>query len=148
MHDRSVCETASTIARSAIKEAKAQGFRVNINCTLFGDADPERVARFFDSVKAMGVDGITVSPGYAYERAPDQEHFLNARAKQLFRDIFKRSSGGRRGRSANRAVLDFSLATRNTNARRTGVHSARCSAVASVLSARRRLRAYVSRIDG
>jgi hopanoid biosynthesis associated radical SAM protein HpnH len=80
----------------AIKEAKALGFRVNINCTLFNDADPERVARFFDSVKAMGVDGITVSPGYAYERAPDQAHFLNrARTKQLFRDIFRRGRGGR-----------------------------------------------------
>ena len=54
------------------------------------------MARFFDSVKAMGVDGITVSPGYAYERAPDQEHFLNrAKTKQLFRDIFKRGNGGK-----------------------------------------------------
>jgi len=38
----------------------------------------------------LGADGITVSPGYAYERAPDQQHFLNrTRTKQLFRDIFK-----------------------------------------------------------
>jgi len=97
MHDRSVCETGVyDRAVAAIKEAKARGFRVNINCTLFNDADPERVARFFDSVKAMGVDGITVSPGYAYERAPDQEHFLNrAKTKQLFRDIFKRGDGGK-----------------------------------------------------
>jgi hopanoid biosynthesis associated radical SAM protein HpnH len=97
MHDRSVCETGVyDRAVAAIKEAKARGFRVNINCTLFNDADPERVARFFDSVKAIGVDGITVSPGYAYERAPDQEHFLNrAKTKQLFRDIFKRGNGGK-----------------------------------------------------
>ena len=97
MHDRSVCETGVyDRAVAAIKEAKAKGFRVNINCTLFNDADPERVARFFDSVKAMGVDGITVSPGYAYERAPDQAHFLNrAKTKQLFRDIFKRGHGGK-----------------------------------------------------
>jgi hypothetical protein len=54
------------------------------------------MARFFDSVMAMGVDGITVSPGYAYERAPDQQHFLNRTAtKQLFRDIFKRGKGGK-----------------------------------------------------
>ena len=53
------------------------GFRVNINCTLFNNAEPERVADFFDDVTTMGVDGITVSPGYAYERAPDQQHFLN-----------------------------------------------------------------------
>jgi hopanoid biosynthesis associated radical SAM protein HpnH len=97
MHDRSVCEEGVyDRAVLAIKEAKAKGFRVNINCTLFNDADPERVARFFDSVKAMGVDGITVSPGYAYERAPDQAHFLNrTKTKQLFRDIFRRGDGGK-----------------------------------------------------
>jgi hopanoid biosynthesis associated radical SAM protein HpnH len=97
MHDRSVCEDGVyDRAVAAIAEAKAQGFRVNINCTLFNDADPERVARFFDSVAALGVDGITVSPGYAYERAPDQAHFLNrAKTKQLFRDIFRRGRGGK-----------------------------------------------------
>jgi hopanoid biosynthesis associated radical SAM protein HpnH len=97
MHDRSVCEEGVyDRAVAAIAEAKAQGFRVNINCTLFNDADPERVARFFDSVAALGVDGITVSPGYAYERAPDQAHFLNrAKTKQLFRDIFRRGRGGK-----------------------------------------------------
>jgi hopanoid biosynthesis associated radical SAM protein HpnH len=97
MHDRSVCEDGVyDRAVAAIAEAKAQGFRVNINSTLFNDADPERVARFFDSVAALGVDGITVSPGYAYERAPDQAHFLNrAKTKQLFRDIFRRGRGGK-----------------------------------------------------
>jgi hopanoid biosynthesis associated radical SAM protein HpnH len=90
MHDRSVCKTGVyDRAVSAIEAAKAKGFRVNINCTLFSDADPERVAHFFDNVATLGVDGITVSPGYAYERAPDQQHFLNrTRTKQLFRDIF------------------------------------------------------------
>ena len=92
MHDRSVCQPGVyDRAVSAIEAAKAKGFRVNINCTLFGDANPERVARFFDDVVALGVDGITVSPGYAYERAPDQQHFLNrANTKKLFRDIFSR----------------------------------------------------------
>ncbi len=77
-HDHSVCQAGVyDRAVAAIKAAKQRGFRVNINCTLFNTADPENVAAFFDSVKAMGVDGITVSPGYAYERAPDQQHFLN-----------------------------------------------------------------------
>jgi hopanoid biosynthesis associated radical SAM protein HpnH len=91
MHDRSVCQQGVyEKAVAAIKNAKAKGFRVNINCTLFNDAEPKRVARFFNDVKALGVDGITVSPGYAYERAPDQQHFLNrTRTKQLFRDIFR-----------------------------------------------------------
>ena len=93
MHDRSVCQQGVyEKAVAAIASAKAKGFRVNINCTLFTDAEPERVARFFDNVQALGVDGITVSPGYAYERAPDQKHFLNrARTKQLFREIFRRA---------------------------------------------------------
>ena len=97
MHDRSVCEEGVyERAVAAIAAAKERGFRVNINCTLFNDADPERVARFFDTVGALGVDGITVSPGYAYERAPDQAHFLNrTKTKQLFRDIFRRGRGGR-----------------------------------------------------
>ena len=93
MHDKSVCQQGVyEKAVAAIGNAKAKGFRVNINCTLFNDAQPKRVAAFFDDVKALGVDGITVSPGYAYERAPDQQHFLNrARTKQLFRDIFRRA---------------------------------------------------------
>ncbi len=97
MHDRSVCQ-AGVHARAveAIKAAREKGFRVNINCTLFNDADPEQVARFFDEVKRLRVDGITVSPGYAYERAPDQQHFLNRqRTKSLFRDILRKGRGGK-----------------------------------------------------
>jgi hopanoid biosynthesis associated radical SAM protein HpnH len=97
MHDRSVCEQGVyDKAVAAVRQAKDKGFRVSMNCTLFDNADPERVASFFDSVKGLGIDGITVSPGYAYERAPDQEHFLNrTRTKQLFRDIFRRGKGAR-----------------------------------------------------
>jgi hopanoid biosynthesis associated radical SAM protein HpnH len=90
-HDRSVCqEGVYEKAVAAVKLAKAKGFRVNINCTLFtSNSDPTRVAAFFDEAMAIGVDNITVSPGYAYERAPDQEHFLNRQAtKNLFRNIF------------------------------------------------------------
>lgn len=89
-HDRSVCqEGVYDRAIAAIGAAKSRGFRVNINATLFDTAEPERVARFFDEMTEIGIDGITVSPGYAYERAPDQEHFLNRRrTKDLFRGIF------------------------------------------------------------
>ncbi len=97
MHDKSVCRKGVyDKAVAAIKAAKAAGFRVTINTTLFSDADAERSARFFDEVTAMGIDGITVSPGYAYERAPDQQHFLNrAKIKELFRGIFERNKGGK-----------------------------------------------------
>ncbi|HET7848949.1 MAG TPA: adenosyl-hopene transferase HpnH [Pseudolabrys sp.] len=109
-HDKSVCQ-AGTYDRAvaAIKAVKAKGFRCNINCTLFNTANPERMAKFFDAVMAMGVDGITVSPGYAYERAPDQQHFLSRQTtKQLFRDIFKRGNGGKSWSfSQSSLFLDF-----------------------------------------
>jgi hopanoid biosynthesis associated radical SAM protein HpnH len=110
MHDHSVSQPGVyKRAVAAIRAAKARGFRVNINCTLFQGADPAEVATFFDEVKALGVDGITVSPGYAYERAPDQQHFLNRTAtKQLFRDVFKRGRGGRAWSfSQSSLFLDF-----------------------------------------
>jgi hopanoid biosynthesis associated radical SAM protein HpnH len=110
MHDRSVCQAGvHERAVAAIGEAKRRGFRVNINCTLFNEAVPEQVARFFDTVKAMGVDGITVSPGYAYERAPEQQHFLaRGTTRQLFRDILRLGDGGRRWAfSQSSLFLDF-----------------------------------------
>ncbi|AGW94749.1 MULTISPECIES: adenosyl-hopene transferase HpnH [Cupriavidus] len=110
MHDRSVCqEGVYDRCVEAIRLAKQRGFRVNINCTLFNDAQPERVAKFFDSVKALGVDGITVSPGYAYERAPDQQHFLNrGKTRQLFRDILSRGRSGKNWAfSQSTLFLDF-----------------------------------------
>jgi hopanoid biosynthesis associated radical SAM protein HpnH len=97
MHDQSVCQTGVyDRALSALALAKRKGFRVTINCTLFNNADARRVAAFFDTVSALGIEGITVSPGYAYERAPDQQHFLNReKTKSLFRDIFSRGDKGR-----------------------------------------------------
>jgi len=109
-HDHSVCqEGVYDKAVDAIKKAKQAGFRVNINCTFFDGTNPEKAARFFDDVMAMGVDGITVSPGYAYERAPDQQHFLNRlKTKELFRDIFRRGDRARRWRfSQSGLFLDF-----------------------------------------
>jgi hopanoid biosynthesis associated radical SAM protein HpnH len=112
-HDRSVCQPGVyDRAVEAIRLAKSRGFRVNINATLFDNAEPERIARFFDDVSDLGIDGITVSPGYAYERAPDQAHFLNRRrTKELFREIFRRDPKGKGGRrwSFNQSglFLDF-----------------------------------------
>jgi hopanoid biosynthesis associated radical SAM protein HpnH len=112
-HDISVCQDGVyDRAVAAIAAAKRAGFRTIINATLFDTAQPERVAAFFDDVMAMGVDGISVSPGYAYERAPDQQHFLNRRrTKELFRGIFARQgkSQGKRKWSFNQSsmFLDF-----------------------------------------
>ena len=110
-HDKSVCqEGVYDRCVSAIAKAKAAGFRVIINATLFNNADPERMARFFDDVTEMGIDGISVSPGYAYERAPDQQHFLNRNAtRELFRGIFSRALPGKKKWQFNQSsmFLDF-----------------------------------------
>jgi len=91
-HDKAVDqEGVFDRAVEAIKEVVARGFRVTVNCTLFNNAESEQVAEFFDYVMTLGVEGITVSPGYAYERAPAQEHFLTRQhTKNLFRDVFRR----------------------------------------------------------
>lgn len=98
MHDASVCQDGVyEKAVAAIKLAKDKGFRVTINATFFNNSDPERIAAFFDEASALGLDGLTVSPGYAYERAPDQQHFLNrTRTKEIFREVFRRGRGGKR----------------------------------------------------
>ncbi|HET7569845.1 MAG TPA: adenosyl-hopene transferase HpnH [Gammaproteobacteria bacterium] len=92
-HDESVGrQGVFDTAVSAILEAKRRGFRVNINTTLFTTADPEEVAEFFDfATDDLKVDGITFSPGFAYEHAPRQDVFMGRRqSKDLFRKIFTR----------------------------------------------------------
>src|SRR5262245_36819489 len=93
-HDKSVCmEGGFERAVEAIKAAKAKGFIVNINATVFEGHPAEDIAAFLDFTREIAV-GVTISPGYAYERAPDQEHFLNRRrTKELFRNVFARGQG-------------------------------------------------------
>jgi hopanoid biosynthesis associated radical SAM protein HpnH len=85
-HEASVCrEGVYDTAVSAITEALRRGFRVTTNTTLFEGADPVRMRRFFDDVMALGVEGMMISPGYSYNKAPDQEHFLRReRSQRLF----------------------------------------------------------------
>ena len=110
-HDKAVDqEGVFDRAVEAIKEVVARGFRVTVNCTLFNNAESEHVAKFFDYVMGLGVEGITVSPGYAYERAPAQEHFLTRQhTKNLFRDVFRRGreSGSKWIFNQSSLYLDF-----------------------------------------
>ena len=108
-HDVSVCQDGVyDRAVAAIGESKRRGFRTIINATLFNTAVPEKVAAFFDDVMKMGVDGISVSPGYAYERAPDQQHFLNRnKTKELFRGIFRRQGKTKWAFNQSSMFLDF-----------------------------------------
>ena len=88
-HDFSVCrEGGYDLAIDGIKEALARGFRVTTNTTLFDGADPLSVRAFFDEMMALGVEGMMLSPGYSYDKAPDQKHFLGReRTRRLFRTI-------------------------------------------------------------
>lgn len=81
----------------AIREAKARGFRVTTNSTFFNTDTPESVRGVLDFLNDdLEVDSVMVSPGYAYEKAPDQEHFLAVEeTRKLFRESF---AGGRRKR--------------------------------------------------
>ena len=88
-HDFAVCrEGTYDVAVEGIKEAVKRGFRVTTNTTLFEGADPVSVRNFFDEMMELGVEGMMLSPGYSYDKAPDQSHFLGKRkTKQLFTKI-------------------------------------------------------------
>ena len=90
-HDASVCrEGVFDKCVEVIKKARSNGFRVTINCTLFQGESADEVAEFMDMATELGVEGVTISPGYNYERAPRQDVFLKRKeSKQLFRDIFR-----------------------------------------------------------
>jgi hopanoid biosynthesis associated radical SAM protein HpnH len=88
-HDFSVClEGGFDKAIEGIREAVSRGFRVTTNTTLFDGTDPKSVRAFFDEMMELGVEGMMLSPGYSYDKAPDQQHFLGrARTRKLFRAI-------------------------------------------------------------
>jgi hopanoid biosynthesis associated radical SAM protein HpnH len=88
-HDRSVCrEGAYDKAVEGIREALLRGFRVTTNTTLFNDANPADVRAFFNEMMDLGIEGMTLSPGYCYEKAPDQDHFLaRSETTRLFSSV-------------------------------------------------------------
>lgn len=91
-HDFAVCRigTYDTAVR-AIQAAIHRGFRVTTNTTLFEGVDPRHIRMFFDEMMQLGVEGMMVSPGYSYPKAPDQKHFLGReKTRELFRVIFSK----------------------------------------------------------
>src|SRR5579864_4901810 len=87
-HDQSVArEGVFDKAVAAIKAAKAAGFRVTTNTTFFTQDSPETVRSVLDFLNdELEVDQMMISPAYAYEKAPDQEHFLGvAQTRKLFK---------------------------------------------------------------
>ncbi len=95
-------------AVEAIRRARAKGFRVTINSTLYNSVTAQETAGFFDSVMTLGVNGITISPGFSYARAPQKEVFLKCtQSQQIFRDLFKLSKGNKWNFTHTRLFLDF-----------------------------------------
>lgn len=95
-HDHAVCKQGVfKLAINGIKAAKRAGFRVTTNTTIFNNANPQEFRSFFNYLMALGVDGMMISPGYPYEKAPDQAHFLHRdQTKQLFRQILDQADPG------------------------------------------------------
>jgi len=112
-HDLAVCrDGVYEVAVKAIKAAVKRGHRVTTNTTLFDDANPERVRTFFDEMMALGVEGMTISPGYSYQKAPDQQHFLKrTRTMELFSRVLARPKSGWRFNQSP-LFLDFLMGQR------------------------------------
>ncbi|MCZ6576874.1 MAG: adenosyl-hopene transferase HpnH [Acidiferrobacterales bacterium] len=108
-HDASVCrDGVFDKVIEVVKLALDKGFRVTLNCTLFQGESADEIAEFLDYARDLGVEGVTISPGYSYEHAPQQDVFLQrAGSKQLFRDIFKRGKGRRWRFNQSALFLDF-----------------------------------------
>jgi hopanoid biosynthesis associated radical SAM protein HpnH len=93
-HDLAVCrDGVYNVAVRAIQAALKRGFRVTTNTTLFDDANPERVRAFFDEMMTVGVEGMMISPGYSYQKAPDQQNFLK---RKKTRELFARILSNRK----------------------------------------------------
>jgi hopanoid biosynthesis associated radical SAM protein HpnH len=106
-HDFAVCrEGTYAKAMEGIRLAVSRGFRVTTNTTLFEGADPNSVRGFFDEMMDAGVEGMMVSPGYAYDKAPDQKSFLKRKStNELFEMILSNRKDGRRRWRFNQSPL-------------------------------------------
>jgi hopanoid biosynthesis associated radical SAM protein HpnH len=108
-HDALACQPGVyDRAVEGIKLACTKGFRATVNSTLYEGVTAQEAVEHFDFVMSLGVEGINVSPGFSYNRAPQKELFLKcARSKQLFRDIFRLGKGHRWRFNQSSLFLDF-----------------------------------------
>jgi hopanoid biosynthesis associated radical SAM protein HpnH len=109
-HDESVCrDGVFDKAVAAIAEAKRRGFRVTTNTTFFTHDSPDTVRRVLDFLNdELEVDAMMISPAYAYEKAPDQEHFLGVeQTRELFKEAFSEKHRSRWRLNHSPMFLDF-----------------------------------------
>ena len=113
-HDFAVCKEGTyDVAVEGIKEAVKRGFRVTTNTTLFDGTNPKSVRAFFDEMMDLGVEGMMLSPGYSYDKAPDQQHFLG---KKKTRDLFRKILSNRKKRwqfNQSPLFLEYLMGQRN-----------------------------------
>jgi len=111
LHDKFVDrQGVFNTAVKAIRAAKAKGFRVTTNTTVFEGTNPQQMQEFFDFLETLNIDGMMISPGYSYSWAPDQEHFLKReQTKALFREILAPYRTGKKKWNFNHnpLFLDF-----------------------------------------
>ncbi len=108
-HDR-IVDRPGTYKKAveAIRKAKQLGFRVTCNTTIFDNVSIEEAENFFDSLKPLNVDGITVSSGFQYEDAPDQAHFMGRKKTfEYFDKLLSKNSDGRWDFNHSPLYLDF-----------------------------------------
>jgi hopanoid biosynthesis associated radical SAM protein HpnH len=125
-HDESVNkEGGFQGAVEAIRQAKAAGFRVMTNTTFFNTDTPQDVIGVLDFLNdVVEVDNMQISPGYAYEKAPDQEHWLGVEeTRELFRKAF--ADGRRKKWRLNHSpvFLDFLEGKRELSCTAWGIPS-------------------------
>ncbi|MAB82091.1 MAG: hopanoid biosynthesis associated radical SAM protein HpnH [Phycisphaerae bacterium] len=112
-HDFAVCRDGTyDKAIIGIRMAVEQGFRVTTNTTLFEGTDPNAVREFFDQMMDVGVEGMMVSPGYAYDKAPDQTNFLH---RKTTNNLFEMILSNRKKRwkfNQSPLFLEFLMGTR------------------------------------
>ncbi len=108
-HDASVCrDGVYEKCVEVIRKTLARGFRVTVNCTLFQGESADEVADFMDTMMELGVEGVTISPGYSYERAQRQDGFLKRRSsKELFRNVFRLAKRRKWRFNQSSLYLDF-----------------------------------------
>ena len=146
-HDEAVCKDGVfDQAVEGIREALQRGYRVTTNTTLFEGANPERVRQFFDAMMDLGVEGMMVSPGYSYSKAPDQEHFLRKqRANDLFTPHPVEPEARAGGSTSLRCSSSSSWGSGTTSARPGGIRPTTSSAGSARATSSRRATPRASR---